>query len=105
MSDFTNEHMMLVILGAAIATYLTRIGGYLLLSVVSDIPPRAEAALNAIPAAVLTTLVAPAFYATGWEGKLAIAAALLVGLRYKSPLPMIAVGWVIVMVCRRFIIG
>ncbi len=105
MSDFTNDHMLLVILGAAVATYMTRIAGYVLLSVVSDIPPRAEAALNAIPAAVLTTLVAPAFYAGGWESKLAIAAALLTGLRFKSPLPMIAVGWSVVMVCRYFIIG
>ena len=103
MSDLTDSHMLLIILAAAIATYFTRIAGYLLLSAVSDIPPRAEAALNAIPAAVLTTLVAPAFYAGGWEAKIAIAAALLTGLRFKSPLPMIAVGWCVVMIARYFI--
>ncbi|MGV0820898.1 AzlD family protein [Martelella sp. AMO21009] len=105
MSTFTNDHIVLVILAAALVTYLTRIGGYLLLSVVSRIPPRVEAALNAIPAAVLTTLVAPAFYAGGWETKLAMAAALLVGLRYTSPLPMIAVGWAVVMIARYFVIA
>lgn len=105
MSTFTNDHIVLVILAAALVTYLTRIGGYLLLSVVSRIPPRVEAALNAIPAAVLTTLVAPAFYAGGWETKLAMAAALLVGLRYTSPLPMIAIGWSVVMIARYFVIA
>ncbi|MGV0909337.1 AzlD family protein [Martelella sp. FOR1707] len=105
MSNFTEEHIILIILAAAVVTYLTRIGGYLLLSVVSRIPPRVEAALNAIPAAVLTTLVAPAFYAGGWETKLAMAAALLVGLRYTSPLPMIAVGWAVVMIARYFVIA
>jgi len=104
MSDFTNDHMMLVILAAAVATYLTRIAGYLLLTVVSDIPPRAEAALNAIPPAVLTTLVAPAFYAGGIEAKIAIAAALAAGLRFSSPLPMIGVGWSVVMILRYFVI-
>ncbi|MGV0879704.1 AzlD family protein [Martelella sp. FLE1502] len=105
MSNFTEEHIILIILAAAVVTYLTRIGGYLLLSVVSRIPPRVEAALNAIPAAVLTTLVAPAFYAGGWETKLAMAAALLVGLRYTSPLPMIVVGWAVVMIARYFVIA
>jgi len=104
-SNFTDDHIILIILAAAVVTYLTRIGGYLLLSVVSRIPPRVEAALNAIPAAVLTTLVAPAFYAGGWETKLAMAAALLVGLRYTSPLPMIAVGWAVVMTARYFVIA
>ncbi|MCD1636760.1 AzlD family protein [Martelella mediterranea] len=105
MSNFTDDHIILIILAAAVVTYLTRIGGYLLLSVVSRIPPRVEAALNAIPAAVLTTLVAPAFYAGGWETKLAMAAALLVGLRYTSPLPMIAIGWAVVMIARYFVIA
>lgn len=105
MSTFTDDHIVLVILAAGLVTYLTRIAGYLLLSVVSHIPPRVEAALNAIPAAVLTALIAPAFYAGGWDTKLAMAAALVLGLRYTSPLPMIAVGWSVVMIARYFIIG
>ena len=40
-------------------TYLTRIGGHLVLSRFEHIHPRVEAGLNAVPAAVLTTLVAP----------------------------------------------
>ena len=48
------------ILAGAFLTYLTRIGGHLILSRFERIHPRVEAALNAVPAAVLTTLVAPA---------------------------------------------
>src|SRR5690606_35943562 len=48
-----------IILAAAIATYLTRIGGHLVISRFERIHPRVEAGLNAVPAAVLTTLVAP----------------------------------------------
>lgn len=49
-----------IILAGAVATYLTRIGGHLILSRFERIHPRLEAGLNAVPAAVLTTLVAPA---------------------------------------------
>lgn len=51
---------MWIILAGTVATYLTRIGGHLVLSRFSRIHPRVEAGLNAVPAAVLTTLVAPA---------------------------------------------
>ena len=49
-----------IILAAAVVTYLTRIGGHVLLSRFQRIHPRVEAGLDAVPAAVLTTLVAPA---------------------------------------------
>lgn len=49
-----------IILAGAAATYLTRIGGHLILSRYERIHPCVEAGLNAVPAAVLTTLVAPA---------------------------------------------
>lgn len=49
-----------IVLAGAAATYLTRIGGHLILSRYERIHPRVEAGLNAVPAAVLTTLVAPA---------------------------------------------
>ncbi|TGR73365.1 AzlD family protein, partial [Mesorhizobium sp. M1C.F.Ca.ET.189.01.1.1] len=48
-----------IIVAGAIATYLTRIGGHLVISRFDHIHPRVEAGLNAVPAAVLTTLVAP----------------------------------------------
>lgn len=49
-----------IVLAGAVLTYLTRSGGHLVLSRFERIHPRVEAALDAVPAAVLTTLVAPA---------------------------------------------
>lgn len=56
---------VLIILAAAVATYLTRAGGNLVLSRFETVHPRVEAALNAVPAAVLTTLVAPSMLTAG----------------------------------------
>ncbi|MBB3452419.1 putative membrane protein [Rhizobium sp. BK313] len=101
MTDF-DPHMVLLIFAAAVVTYLTRIGGYVLITKMTRIPPRVEAALNAVPAAVLTTLVAPAFFIGGWDTKIAMAAALLAGLRF-SPTFMLIAGWIVVMAWRHFI--
>jgi uncharacterized membrane protein len=88
-----------VIVLAAIATYLTRIGGAIMMAKMSRIPPRMEAALNAVPAAVLSTLVAPALVYGGTDVAIAIVVAFLVGLRLSS-LPMLAAGWAAVMLLR-----
>lgn len=101
MLDF-NPHMVLLIVAAAVVTFMTRIGGYILIIKMTRIPPRVEAALNAVPAAVLTTLVAPAFFIGGWDTKVALFAALLVGLRYPSTYMLVA-GWVVVMAWRHSI--
>lgn len=101
MLDF-NPHMVLLILAAAVVTFLTRIGGYILIVKMTRIPPRVEAALNAVPAAVLTTLVAPAFFIGGWDTKIAMLAALLIGLRYPSTYMLVA-GWIVVMAWRHFV--
>jgi len=96
-----DPHMVLLIVAAAIVTYLTRIGGYLLIIRMTRIPPRMEAALNAVPAAVLTTLVAPTFFNGGLDMKAALVTAALVGF-YLPPTAMLAAGWVVVMVLRHF---
>ncbi|MBY5333464.1 AzlD family protein [Rhizobium leguminosarum] len=95
-------HMALVILAAAVATFATRIGGYILITRMKSIPPRMEAALNAVPAAVLTTLVAPAFFIGGWESKLALIAALFIALRFTHTWMLVA-AWIVVMTWRHTI--
>lgn len=95
-------HMALVIIAAAVATFATRIGGYILITRMKSIPPRMEAALNAVPAAVLTTLVAPAFFIGGWESKLALIVALFVGLRVSHTWMLVA-AWIVVMTWRHTI--
>ncbi|KFB09707.1 AzlD family protein [Nitratireductor basaltis] len=68
-----------IILAGAVMTYLTRAGGHMVLSRFSRIHPRVEAGLNAVPAAVLTTLVAPAALQGGVPELTALAVGVLVG--------------------------
>lgn len=91
--------LIYVILAAAVATFATRVGGYVLITRLKHIPPRLEAALNAVPAAVLTTLVAPAFVYGGIEVTVSMLVAFAVGLRF-STLRMLVVGWAVVMAIR-----
>ena len=99
MTEALNPEMLFLIAAAAVATFLTRIGGYVLITRIKTIPPRMEQALNAVPAAVLTTLVAPAFFNGGWDVKITMLAAMLVCLRYPG-LIMLAAGWAVAMICR-----
>lgn len=103
METMLRPEMLLIILGGAVATYLTRIGGYLLIKRFKTIPPRMEAGLNAVPAAVLTTLVAPAALTGGIETAIALVVALVAGFRI-SGLSLIAVGWAVAMLIRNFLI-
>jgi len=103
MESLFHTQTLLIIAAGAIATYLTRVGGYVFITRMKRIPPRAEAALNAVPAAVLTTLVAPAAITGGWDVSLTMAIAFLVGLRL-SLLPMLGVCWIVVMVIRNLIV-
>jgi len=80
-----------IIVGGAIMTYLTRVGGHMVLSRFDHIHPRVQAGLDAVPAAVLTTLVAPAVVNAGPNEWIAILIAGVVGLRV-SLLPMVLIG-------------
>lgn len=91
-----------VILAGAVLTYLTRIGGHLVLSRFENVPPRVEAALDAVPAAVLTTLVAPELLSAGPAEIIALVAAGLVALR-RGMLAMFLTGAVVLIVLRQFI--
>ena len=89
----------LIIIASAVLTYLTRIGGHLVLSRFERIHPRVEAALNAVPAAVLTTIVAPTFFTHTWQEALALTIAGLAALRLPL-LGMFAIGWIVIVVLR-----
>ena len=90
-----------IILAAAVATYLTRIGGHLVISRFERVHPRVEAGLNAVPAAVLTTLVAPEMLHAGPAEWLAVAVAALVALR-GGLMAMFLAGAVVLIVARQF---
>ena len=90
------------ILACAVVTYLTRIGGHLLLSRFQRIHPRVEAALDAVPAAVLTTLVAPAAAGGGPIEWAALVVSGLVALRAGIGTMFVA-GAVVLIVLRNLL--
>lgn len=89
-----------IIIGGAIVTYLTRIGGHLILTRFDHIHPRVQAGLDAVPAAVLTTLVAPAVVDGGPSEWIAFAIAVVVGLSV-STITMVVIGAVAVALLRQ----
>ena len=91
-----------IILAAAVATYLTRIGGHLVISRFERVHPRVEAGLNAVPAAVLTTLVAPEMLHAGPAEWLAVAVAALVALR-GGLMAMFLAGAAVLILARQLI--
>ena len=103
MNGLFDPQTLLIIVAGAVATYLTRIGGYMLMVRMKTIPPRVEAGLNAVPVAVLTTLVAPAFFEGGYDVKVGMVLALIVCLRFPG-LIMLVSGWALVVALRYFAI-
>ena len=95
--SLTTEFVWLA-LACAVLTYATRVGGYLVLARFERIPARLEAALNAVPAAVMTTLFAPLLL-IGWREALTLAVAGLVGLRLGL-IPIIAIGTALIVALR-----
>jgi uncharacterized membrane protein len=91
-----------IILAGAIATYLTRIGGHLVISRFDHIHPRVEAGLNAVPASVLTTLVAPAALSAGPAEWAALIVAGVVSLR-GGMMAMFLAGAAVLIVARQFV--
>lgn len=88
-----------IIIAGAVVTYLTRVGGHLVLSRFERIHPRVEAGLNAVPAAVLTTLVAPAATTGGVSEWAALAVAGFVALRGNLTV-MVASGAAVLILLR-----
>lgn len=95
-----DRHIAYLIVLAAIATYATRVGGYLFVDNLKTMPPRVEAALYAVPTAVLVTLVAPPFVNGDWDVRVAMVSALVIGLRL-SGLAVILTGWAAVLIARQ----
>ncbi len=90
-----------ITVAGAVATYLTRIGGHLVISRFERIHPRVEAGLNAVPAAVLTTLVAPEMLNAGPAEWAAAVVAGLVALR-GGLMTMFLAGAAVLMALRQF---
>ncbi|RWX61570.1 AzlD family protein [Mesorhizobium sp. M4B.F.Ca.ET.089.01.1.1] len=90
-----------IIIAGAVATYLTRVGGHLVISRFDNVHPRVEAGLNAVPAAVLTTLVAPAALGAGPAEWAALIVAAAVSLR-GGLMSMFLAGAAVLILARQF---
>lgn len=90
---------LLAILGMGAVTYLTRVSGFWLLGRVTP-TKRVEAWMQAIPGAVLISLIAPALLASGMVGFIAAAATVLIAARTHKLLPALLAGVVIVAAAR-----
>ena len=90
----------LAIFGMGGVTYLTRVGGPLLLARVT-LSPRLDAWLARIPGAVIMSIVAPAVFGSGPAELIAGGVTLLAAWKTRSlPLAMVA-GVLAVIICRR----
>ena len=86
----------------ALATYATRVGGHIVLSRFGTIHHRAAAALDAVPAAVLTALVVPALVTRGWAETIALIAAFLIAMRLP-PIATVVIGLALLVALRNLL--
>ena len=93
---------MWIIVASAVMTYLTRIGGHLVLSRFNRIHPRVEAGLDAVPAAVLTTIVAPAAYHGGPAEIIALGVAAIAAWRGFDMFGVFIAGGTVLVLLRQF---
>jgi branched chain amino acid efflux pump len=82
--EYGRIDVIILLFIVAAMTYLTRAGGYLVLSRFSRISPRAEAALEAVPAAVITAIVIPPAASGGPAEILTILVAGAAALRFSA---------------------
>ncbi|MEJ7763247.1 MAG: AzlD domain-containing protein [Thermomicrobiales bacterium] len=85
----------LAIVAMALVTYATRVLGPVLTRVLPD-SPRLDAALAAVPGAVLVAIVVPAVLAAGEPGLVATVVVVLVTARTQKPLLGATAGVVVV---------
>jgi uncharacterized membrane protein len=96
-STIASEYVLILLLG--VGTYAMRIGGALVLARFERLDPRIEAALDAVPIAVITSIVAPVALATGIAETLAAIVTIGAALRL-SIMPTLVIAAVTVSLLR-----
>lgn len=84
----------------ALVTYLTRIGGHLVLSRFKKLDPRVEAGLEAVPVAVMTPLIVPPALSHGPAEVIAILVVGFASLRLGA-IPTVALGLAVLVAGRQ----
>ena len=79
----TGDDTIILISACALATFATRIGGHLVLTRFKRIHYRIEAALDAVPIAVMTALVAPYLVSFSWRESAVLVLAVIVSMRFS----------------------
>ncbi len=93
---------LLTILGMAVVTYLTRIGGLWLMSHVA-LSRRLKAWLEYLPGTILVAIVAPVVLGAGLAEVGAALATLLVAIRTRNVLVSMLVGVGVVLALRKIL--
>ena len=93
---------LLTFLGMLAVTYGARTGGYWFVQRF-DVGPRLKAGLEAVPLAVLTTIIAPTVLATGPAESLAALATLL--LAWRLPVLAAVLGGILTVVLLRAVLA
>lgn len=99
MAGFVDPFMLYLIVTGAVVTLANRLAGHYILARFEPIPFRFEAALEAVPVAVMTTLVVPATVDGGWQEWVCLATAMILCLRL--PFVFSVFGAVIVLLVLR----
>lgn len=94
--------LLLILVGAAV-TLVNRLAGHFILARFEPIPYRVEAALEAVPVAVMTTLVVPAAVDGGWIEWVSLVAAMALSLRF--PFIVAVAGAIGLLIALRFVSG
>ena len=92
-ANFNNVWILIIFTG--IVTYVTRSAGHVVLARFKHLHPRVEAALEAVPGAVLVTIVLPPALTNGPLELVAMLAALVASFRL-SPIVVLAIGMTII---------
>ena len=92
---------IILFLFCAFATIATRFGGHLILARFSSIPFRLNAALDAVPIAVMTALVAPYLVSHTWAESITLLIALFLAFRFPLVLSVF-LGLAILVILRMF---
>lgn len=94
-------NIWIILVLAGLVTYITRSMGYLVIARFKTLNPRVESALEAVPSAVLATLVFPSALTNGPLELLAMIAAMIASFRLP-PLAVLGAGLVVVILGRWF---
>lgn len=92
------EIWILIVVSTAL-TYLTRVLGYLVVRQFQTIPPRVAAALDAVPAAMLITIVVPVMVDGGTAERVVIAICAILSFRLTI-LPTVIIGGLLIVALR-----